>query len=172
MFDFFLASLPILFILFVNLMIKVVPWAKDQFDIMSGGTYSELHDAYSVIFAHMSENPDQWKFGKDSARYPKSGGIAIISISKENDHKTLQIAVDHINGGRHMQLKGYFNKLFRTYIRDAFNFQSSQKTAQVLFPDNQLIMLSDESKVSVNNDFMNSLNKITNRNYEALGGPR
>ena len=161
MFDFFLASLPILFILSVNLMIKIVPWAKNEFDIISGGIYSELYDTYSTIYAHMSENPDQWKFSKDSARYPKSGGLAIISITKENDQNNLQIAIDHVNSGQYMILKGYFNKIFGLFIRDAFNLQSSQKTVEVLFPDSKLIMLSDESKVSVNNEFHEALNKLS-----------
>ena len=147
-------------------MIKIVPWAKNEFDIMSGGIYSELFDTYSTIYAHMSENPDQWKFNKDSARYPKSGNMAIISITKEYDEKNLQIAIDHINGGKHMILKGYFNKIFGSYIREAFNFQSSQKTVQVLFPDSKLIMLSDESKASVNNEFHEALNKLSTKQLE------
>lgn len=157
MFDFFLASLPILFILLVNLIIKVVPWAKDQFDIISGGTYSELYDTYAQIFAHMKENPDQWKFNKDSARFPKSGGATIISISKENDHPKLQISIRHIDEGKHYPLKAYFNKLFRTHINSSFHMESAMKTSQILFPDQSAIMLTDESKVQINNDFLDSL---------------
>lgn len=162
MFDFFLASLPIMFILLINLVIKVSPWIKDQIDIVSGGVYSDLHDTYSLVYAHMNENSDQWKFSKDYARFPKSGGAAIISITKENDNPKLQISIDHINEGKYVPFKGYFNKIFKSKISDAFSEQSSIKTVQVLFPDRKLVMLTDESKHVVNNDFLLNLKeKVT-----------
>ena len=159
MFDFFLATTPILFILSVNLIIKITPWIKDEFDIITGGTYSDLHDTYSLIYAHMNENPDQWKFNKDYARFPKSGGAAIVSITKENDNRKLQISIDQINNGQHAPMNGYFHKIFRDKINKSFEEQSTLKMANVLFPNENVIMLTDESKREINNDFLNSLKK-------------
>lgn len=160
LFDFFIASLPILFIISVNLMIKIAPYIKNQLDVLSGGTFDDLYDTYALIFSHMDKNPDQWKFGKDSARFPKSGGAAIISITKENDKRNLQIAIDHINDGKFSELRGYFNNVFRRKINDSFSAQSSEKMATVLFPNKDLIMLTDESKNQVNDDFIQQL-KVT-----------
>lgn len=159
MYEYLIAAGPLVCILSINLGIKAIPFVKKQIDILAKGCYDPLYDTLSLIYVHMSENPDQWKFDSNFARYPKAGNMAIITISKERDEKDLSISIADVNRGKDMKLGGYFNKVFREQIKNCFSFQSTLKVTTTLFPDKAHLLLTDSSKSEVNQHFYDEIQK-------------
>lgn len=159
MLEYLIPAGPLICIVGIHFAMKAEPFIKNQLDIISGGSYNPLYDTLSIIHAHMTEHPDQWKFDKDFARFPKSGGAATITITKERDYDGLQISIADINNSNFMKLYGFFDKVFKKQIKQCFAFQSTVKVTTSLFPDKAHLLLTDSSKNEVNQDFYDKLNQ-------------
>lgn len=159
MYEYLIAAGPLICILSINIGIKAVPFVKKQIDIVTSGSFDTLYDTLSLIYVHMSEHPDQWKFDKDFARYPKAGNMAIITIQREYNEKDLSVTIADVNRGNAMRLGGYFNKAFRQQIKQCFGFQSTLKVTTTLFPDKAHLLLTDSSKSEVNQNFYDQIQK-------------